>query len=127
MCILCTTARRRGEKENEKYTVDNCCECDTGSCVPPAGPSSPLYPILGSCAFPTVAVGRRGNAPFTHCHATTLYKDFNNTMTSSPTHPRLPPSHMGAFIRGPANLSSENQIWMGLKKLFSRRHNIMIM
>jgi len=33
-----------------------------------------------------------------------VHKDFNNNVTSSPAHPRHPPTtHTGAFIRGPAN------------------------
>jgi len=44
-CVHNNYKTTSGERRSEKYTVDNCWDRDTGSCAPPAGPSSPLYPI----------------------------------------------------------------------------------
>lgn len=122
--VYTTTARRRAERDGARSIRSTTVASAILEAVRRPPDRVPRFIPFGSCAFPTVAVGRRGNAPFTHCHTIyTLYKDFNNTVTSSPTH-----THMGAFIRGLANSSNRPKIkseW-DEKNAFSHRRNIVI-
>lgn len=102
------------DRHGARNSVDNCCECDTGSCVPPAGPSCPLYP------FWIMRFSDRRRRSQGKCAVYALPHHTTRISITLWRH-RHPPAHHNPPVRSRTSLPnspSENQIWMARKKYF---------